>query len=570
MDDLKQFQRNFFDPQRRSTWIGDGSIGGKAQGLVFIGDALEAAFSASQSRDMLVNIPAFTVIRTGVFDAFLDQNNLRKTANSPAPDDVIAHEFQRATLPAEILGDLRGLAESTHAPLAVRSSSLLEDALHQPFAGVYMTKMIPNFQPNPDERFRKLTEAIKLVYASAFFNSAKDSIRAAGKNPEEEKMAVLIQEVVGSRFGERFYPHISGVARSYHFYATGRARPEYGVASLALGLGKTIVDGGLCWTYSPAFPAIQPPVTTSEILKQSQSRFWAIHMGKPPEYDPIRETEFLVHSELADAEEDGAMTLLASTYDPQSDRLTPGITRKGSRVLDFAGILRFRDVPLNETIRKVLQVCQDAFHMPVEIEFAVTLNPNRFGFLQVRPMLVSTEDVQIHEDELRGENVLLASTNVLGNGVNEAVRDIVYTKPEGFDFANTQRIAVDLGQLNRKLLEAHHPYLLIGFGRWGSTDPWLGIPVNWGQISGARAIVEAVEPGRPVDISQGSHFFHNLTGFQVFYFSVPEPAGVPIRWDWLARQPAAEETALVRHVRLTEPLLIKVDGKTRRGVIAVR
>lgn len=569
VDDLQAFRREFFDPERRSTWIGEGSIGGKAQGLVFIHNILASAFPPMQYRPIEVNIPAFTVVRTGVFDAFIAQNNLQKIAYSSAPDDVIAHEFQRATLPVEVLGDLRGIVESTHTPLAVRSSSLLEDALHQPFAGVYLTKMIPNSGLGPDERFRKLTEAIKLVYASTFFSSAKDTIRAAGKNPEDEKMAVLIQEVVGTRAGDRFYPHISGVARSYHFYAMGRARPEHGIASLALGLGKTIVDGGNCWTYSPAFPALQPPVTTSELIKQTQSHFWAINMGPPGEYDPIRETEYMVHADLPDAEADGRLSLLASTYDPQADRLSPGITRTGPRVLDFSGILKLREIPLNDVIRTLMEVCQNAFGMPVEIEFAATLNPNRFGFLQVRPMLVSTEEVAINDEELKGGNILIASTSVLGNGVNDAVRDVVYTKPEAFDFKNTQRIALELEAINRKLLAGNRPYVLIGFGRWGSSDPWLGIPVNWGQISGARAIVETVQPGRPVDISQGSHFFHNLIGFQVFYFSVPEAAETPIRWDRLAQLPAESETEFVRHVQTSEPMQIKVDGKTRRGVITV-
>lgn len=566
-EELQEFNRDFFDPERRSTFIGEGSIGGKAQGLVFIRDILANAFPPDQQIEMAVNIPAFTVVRTGVFDAFIDQNNLRRFSTSLDPDDVIAHEFQRANLPAEMLGDLRGLVASTHTPLAVRSSSMLEDALHQPFAGVYMTKMIPNSQPNPDERFRKLIEAIKLIYASAFFGAARDSIRAAGRNPDEEKMAVLIQEVVGTRFGERFYPHISGVARSYHFYATGRSRPEHGVASFALGLGKTIVDGGKCWTYSPAFPTLGPPVTPAELREQSQSQFWSVHLGKRPEYDPIRETEYLDIADLADAEADGTLNVLASTYDPQSDRMTPGITRKGPRVLDFSGVLRIRENPLNNIIRKLLEVCQKAYNTPVEIEFAVTLNPHRFGFLQVRPMLISTEEVEVDDHETRSDKTLVASTLVLGNGISETIRDVVYIKPETFDSKNSPRIALELESINRKLLTGNRPYLLIGFGRWGSSDPWLGIPVNWGQISGARAVVEAVQPGRPVDLSQGSHFFHNLMGFQVPYFSIPGETDTPIRWDLLASKAAVTETESVRHVSLAAPLRVKVDGKTRRGVI---
>lgn len=557
------------DPDRKSTWIGDGEIGGKARGLVFISDILSSSFPSGSQQGIEVGIPVFTIVRTGVFDAFLKQNDLRSIALASAPDDVIAHEFQKAQLPAEVLGDLRALTDAIQTPLAVRSSSLLEDDLHRPFAGVYMTKMIPNSQLNPDERFRKLTEAIKLIYASAFFASAKDAILAAGRSPDDEKMAVIIQEIVGSRFGTRFYPQVSGVARSYHFYGMGRAKPEHGVASLALGLGKTIVDGGKCWTYSPAFPAVPPPLTPGELLKETQSEFWAVHLGKPPEYDPIRETEYMVHPGLTAAEEDGALTLLASTYDVQSDRLTPGTTRTGPRILDFSGLLRSREIPLNELIRKLLTVCQEAFHYPVEIEFAVTLDPNRFGFLQVRPMMVSTDEINLEDAELRGDNVLVASTNVLGNGTNATIRDVIYTKPESFDFKHTKRIASELETMNRKLLNEGKAYLLIGFGRWGSSDSWLGIPVNWGQISGARSIVEATQSARPVELSQGSHFFHNLTAFQVSYFSVLADEEGAVRWERLAKEPAVQETDFLRHVSFREPVQIKVDGRTRRGVIKI-
>jgi hypothetical protein len=552
----------------KSAAIGSGEIGGKAQGLVFIHDILSR--HAGLGHAFEVSIPAFTVMRTGVFDDFLDQNDLRSIALSNAPDDVIAHEFQKANLPAEILGDLRSLAESVRVPLAIRSSSLLEDDLHQPFAGVYMTKMTPNCQLSPDERFRKLAEAIKLIYASTFFSSAKDAIRAAGKNPGDEKMAVLIQEIVGSRFGERYYPHISGVARSYHYYAMGRAKPEHGVASLALGLGKTIVDGGKCWTYSPAFPSLAPPSTTAQVIEESQVKFWTVNFGKPPEYDPIHETEYLAHAELSAAEEDGTLTLLASTYDAQSDRLRPGVAQSGPRVLDFSGILRSREIPLNDVIRNLLAICRDAFNLPVEIEFAVTLNPHRFGFLQVRPMLVSTETISIEEREMQSEDVLLASTSALGNGVNNNIRDVVYVKPQSFDLQHTSRIAAEIDVFNRKLLNEKRHYALIGFGRWGSSDPWLGIPVNWGQISAARAIVEATLPGRPIELSQGSHFFHNLIGFQVLYFSVTPDSGNDVRWRLLADQPAMAETEFARHVQFPEPLLVKVDGATRRGMIRVQ
>lgn len=568
MSDIQEFARNFFDPARPSTGIGQGSIGGKAQGLMFIRDVLATGLPSDLQSNLKIAIPAFTVIRTDVFDAFLEQNNLLSFALGNTPDDVIAHEFQKADLPVEVLGDLRSLADQVRTPLAIRSSSLLEDALHQPFAGVYMTKMIPNSHLDPNERFRKLIEAIKLIYASTFFHAAKDAVRAAGKNPGDEKMAVLIQEIVGTRLGERFYPHVSGVARSYHFYAMGRSRPEHGVASLALGLGKTIVDGDKCWTYSPAFPAIAPPMTSAQLLEETQTKFWAVNFGKPPEYDPIRETEYLVNPDLSTAEEDDTLPLLVSTYDAQSDRLSAGLRTNGARVLNFAGLLRSREIPFSDVLRKLLHVCQEAFGMPVEIEFAMTLNPNRIGFLQVRPMLVSADKILIEDGEMNADDVLVASTNVLGNGVNQEIRDVVYIKPDKYDPRFSMAMGAEVESMNRKLLDENRHYALVGFGRWGSADPWLGIPVNWGQISGARIIVEATPPDRVVELSQGSHFFHNLIGFQVSYFSVPADAR-GVRWEKLENQQIVEETDFVRHVRFNQPLLVKVDGTNRRGVIKV-
>lgn len=571
MTDLQEFKREFFDSDRRLTWIGSGSIGGKAKGLVSISDVLASEFNRGQFPEIEVNIPAFAVIRTDVFDAFIERNDLKGVANSDAGDDVIAHEFQRATIPAEILGDLRGLIEKVHTPLAVRSSSLLEDALYQPFAGIYITKMIPNNQPSPDVRFQKLMEAVKLVYASTFTKSAKDYIRATGRPPSDEKMAVVIQEVVGKRHAERFYPELSGVARSYNFYSMGRAKPEEGVVSLALGLGKTIVDGGRCWSYSPAYPRVGPPyANANELLKQTQTGFWAVNMGRPPAYDPIRETEYMVEGNLAQAEEDMTLGYLASTYDPRSDGVTMGLGREGPRVLNFAGLLTLRDIPFNDAVRSLLAICTKALSAPVEIEFAMTMNPTRIGFLQVRPMVVSDEEISIQESELAGPDVIVASEKVLGNGTEDSIRDIVYVKPEVFEARVTPMIATELERINRKLLSENRPYLLIGFGRWGSSDPWLGIPVNWGQVCGAKVMVEATRPTMNVEISQGSHFFHNITSFKVSYFCVPFTGEHDIAWDWLSKRGSEEETAYVRHIRLPSPLLVRVDGRTGRGVISAR
>ncbi len=570
---LRRFDRDFFGSQHVITGIGSGSVGGKASGLAFISDTLAAAADRVSPPGVTVSIPRLAVIATDFFDRFMEENGLYDLAFSDMPDAHIAHSFQRAKLPADLVGDLRALIASVHIPLAVRSSSRLEDAMYEPFAGVYATKMIPNNQHDIDTRFTKLVEAIKYVYASTFFKGARDYIAVTGKDASEEKMAVIIQEVVGQRFGDRYYPHLSGVARSYNFYPVGRAKPEQGVVDLALGLGKTIVDGGLVWSYSPALPRIGPPVASaSELLKLSQTGYWAVNMGKPPAYDPIRETEYMVHCNLADAEKDGTLKYLASTYRAQDDRMVPGTGPDGPRVLTFAPILSEREIPLNDLVKSLLGICEEALDSEVEIEFAMTLNPEdglpaRFGFLQVRPMVVSHARVEIDEDEMAGEKVLTASDRVLGNGEQSSITDIVFVRPDLFEAKHTRTIAGELDAINRRLVDEGRHYLLVGFGRWGSSDPWLGIPVQWSQISGAGVIVEATLPEMDVDLSQGSHFFHNISSFQICYFMVKHSGIFRIDWDWLKGQPEVAGTHFVSHVRLPQPLTVKVDGRNGRGVI---
>jgi len=573
--EIPRFDRRFFDADERLTCIGAGSLGGKAQGLASIHHTLSTEFGADAFAGIDVDIPTMTVIRADVFDTFMARNDLYEVAYSDSPDDRIAYAFQNAHLPTEIVGDLRALIFQVRTPLAIRSSSLLEDAMYEPFAGIYATKMIPNNQHSPDTRFQKLVEAIKFVYASTFFRAARNYRQATVYQSKDEKMAVILQEVVGQQHNGRFYPELSGVVRSYNYYSLGRARPEDGVVNLALGLGKIIVDGGQSWHYSPAHPRIGPPyASVRDLLQQTQTEFWAVNMGKAPAYDPIRETEYLVKGDLAAAEQDGSLRYVASTYNARSDRVVMGVGAEGPRVLNFATLLVLDDIPLNALLKSLLALCEKALAAPVEIEFAMTFDkgrnasgPHRFGFLQVRPMVVSDQVVEISHTEMVDETVLLASDHVLGNGVIDDVRDIVYVRPDAFETQHTPRIATEIEALNKNLVGEKHPYLLIGFGRWGSSDPWLGIPVNWGQVSGARVIVEATLTKMNVELSQGSHFFHNLTSFGVCYFSVPHTRQYPIDWDWLQNQQPASETAFVRHVRLAAPLQIKVDGRHGQGSV---
>jgi hypothetical protein len=571
--DVPPFARRFLDAPERVTAIGGGSPGGKARGLLVIRDFLAERFPPAAFPEFRVDVPTLTVIQTDLFDRFMAHNALWPLVQSDADDTRIALAFQAGALPPELVGDLRALVEQVRSPLAVRSSSLLEDALAHPFAGVYATKMIPNDEQDADSRFRRLTEAVKLVYASTFFAAAHRYRLAAGCGPADEKMAVVIQEVVGRRHGSRFYPDVSGVARSYSFYRSGSARPEDGFVSLALGLGKTIVDGGLAWSYSPAYPHATPPFASPrDLLDQTQRAFWAVSMGGTPRYDPVAETESLVQSDLAVSEADGTLGFTASSYDPGSDRLHVGLRGTGPRALTFARLLVLEELPLNRLIRELLSVAEAALGAPVEIEFALSLAddeqpPGRFGFLQVRPMAVSSRPVTIAVDELDDPRRFVATAAAMGDGVDDSIADLVFVRPDVFDAGRTRAIALDVADLNQRLLVERRPYLLIGFGRWGSSDPWLGIPVDWSNIAGARAIVETSIAGMTVEPSQGSHFFHNLSSFGVMYFTVRPGIDPPIDWDWLAAQPVAGETPFARHVRLATPLLVKVDGRSGRGVI---
>jgi hypothetical protein len=571
--DVPPFDRRFFDGTERFTRIGRGEVGGKGAGLLRIQQLLLARLAPGAFPRCTVEIPTLTVVATDMFDAFMERNRLWDVVAEQLPDDRLANAFQRADLPTELLGDLRALITQVRQPLAVRSSSLMEDALERPFAGVYATKMIPNNQPDADTRFRRLVEAVKFVYASTFFAAARNYVRMTDHRIEDEKMAVLIQEVVGRRHGDRFYPDVSGVARSYNFYRFGHAKPEEGVAVLALGLGKTIVDGGLAWTYSPAWPRAPAPIASArDLLEQTQAEFWAVNMGKPPAYDPIRETEYLLRAGLPEAEEDGTLLRVASTYDPGADRLWPGTGRRGPRAVTFAPLLVHDVAPLNDIVRRLLVESEQALGEKVEIEFAVVFledGTSRLGFLQVRPLALSQEAVTIDPQDLQAQGLLLASRNVMGNGVAAGLRDVVYVRPDTFQPWLSRLVGTQVAAYNDVLLDQQRPYLLIGFGRWGSVDPSLGIPVAWGQICGARAIVEATLPNMNVDLSQGSHFFHNMASFRVSYFSVRHDGDDRLDWSWLAGQRAVAETDLVRHVRLDAPLLVKVDGRTGQGVVRV-
>lgn len=551
--------------------LGDGEIGGKAAGLDRSRDILRKVFPDLAYGNIEIDIPGFVVISTRFFDLFTSREDISGLDLSGMTDERIAHAFQQADLSPQLVGDLWGLIRQMHRPLAVRSSSLLEDALHRPFAGVYLTKMIPNNQPAAEKRFARLSEAVRLVYASTFFRGARDYVRAASEEPVSDKMAVVLQEVVGARHGYRFYPDVSGVARSYNYYPYGSARHEDGVVQLALGLGKTIVDGGVSWIYSPRNPRQTPPVASiDQLLKETQLEFWAVNMGRPPAYDPVKETEYLQKASLSDAEYDDTLASVASTYDGGMDMLLPGTGRNGPRAVTFAPILDLEIVPLNKMLKELMAGCEEELGSPVEIEFALTISrggkSGRFGLLQVRPMLVSDQLVEVTEEDMRDERTVVRSDSALGNGVVQGIRHVVYVKPEAMDMSRTRAIAAEISRHNREFSGSDGGYLLIGFGRWGSSDPWLGIPVRWEDVSGAKTIVEAGKEGIHVEMSQGSHFFHNLCSFQVPYLSAGS-SGEAVDWELLSDGEVALDTDHVRTVELPEPIRIAVDGRTGRGVV---
>ncbi len=571
--DIPTFEREFLGSQATFTRIGAGAIGGKAAGLELIHSQILPRYAVDPLPGIAVEVPTLTILTTEVFDAFLASNGVKIEALVEEPDDRLAHAVQRGNLPAQFVGDLWSLIRSVRQPLAVRSSSLLEDALAHPFAGVYGTKMIPNNQTDIDARFAALVSAVKFVYASTFFRGARLYQQSVGQPLGSEKMAVVIQEVIGERCDERFYPVLSAVARSYNYYPSGNARPRDGVVSLALGLGKQIVDGGVVWNYAPPYPKAPPPFRdVRDLVRNTQSTFWAVHMGRPPKPDPIRETEYLRQHDLSVAERDRSLTFLASTYDPQSDRLRSGLAGQGPRVLNFAPLLAGAVMPFNETVRRLLAISEEVLGQPVEIELAMNLDrrhgvPARLGFLQVRPMMVSDEEVQLDQAELVGPRVLVASELALGNGSRDDLVDVVYLRPDAFDASRTQAMVRELETIHGQLTQEGRCCILIGFGRWGSADPWLGVPVEWPQIGAARVIVETTLPAMNPDLSQGSHFFHNLISFRVLYLSLRHDGPYQVDWNWLDRQPVVTQTEHVRHIRAERPLAVRVDGRSGRGVI---
>jgi CheY-like chemotaxis protein len=571
---VADFDPHTFDPSTNFfARIGNGSLGGKARGLAFVRYLLNYHGIGRRTPGVRIAVPPAVVLATDCFDRFLARNGLRDLAMSSRDDPRILAEFLATPLPRDVVRKLRAFVEVVRWPLAVRSSSLLEDSQYQPFTGVYETFMLPNNHPDVRVRLRQLQNAIRRVYASTFLCQAKDYLHATPYRLEEEKMAVAIQRVVGTHHGDRFYPDFSGVARSYNYYPTPPLTSEDGVAAVALGMGRSVVAGERCLTFCPRHPqALVQFSSAEEILRNSQRDFWGMELdsGSDPDSEQaMREKRFT----LDVAERDGTLYALGSTYSAENQAVFDGLSRPGVRLVTFAPILKHGLFPLAEILSILLEVGGRGMNRPAEIEFAGRVStdprvPHEFGFLQMRPLVPAHETENLEIDEAPAEALLCRSPKVMGNGVIDTIRDVVVVDFHRFDRSMTRAAADEIARFNHELSEAGRPYLLIGVGRWGSTDPWLGIPVSWDQIAGSRVIVESGFRDFRVTPSQGSHFFQNLTSFQVGYFTVNADAGEGfIDWDWLASHPAEGEMTYIRHLRFELPLVVKMNGRKNQGLI---
>ena len=566
------FQRHRFDRYSHFARIGEGSLGGKGRGLAFIDNMVKRYPQFEEFDNATVSIPKTVVLCTDIFDEFMDSNDLYKIALSDADDDVILKTFLNARLPERLMEDFMAFFEVVRSPIAIRSSSLLEDSHYQPFAGIYSTYMIP-YLDDKQEMLRMLGDAIKGVYASVYYKDSKAYMQATSNVIDQEKMAVILQEVVGTQWGTRFYPTISGVARSLNYYPIEDEKPEEGVVSLALGLGKYIVDGGLTLRVCPYHPTkVLQTKTMDMTLRETQTSFYALDLKNRGENFSLDDGFNLLKLPIKEAEKNDALQFIASTYDPFNMEIQDGVYPIGRKLITFANILKREDFPLARILQLAQEYGQNEMHRPVEIEFAVTLDAKEktgtFYLLQVRPMVDVKADLSEDLNLIPEDKILLKSFNSLGHGVMEDIHDIVYVKTDGFNAGNNPTIAYEIERMNRKFLDEGKHYILVGPGRWGSSESWLGIPVKWPHISAARVIVEAGLTNYHVDPSQGTHFFQNVTSFGVGYFTINAYMDDGIyKQDFLDSLPVVEETTFLRHIHFEKPLVVKMDGKKKLGVV---
>lgn len=564
------FEENNFSLKDGFVRLSSGSLGGKARGVAFMRYFLRNHFPFKKFPKVKIKLPFSVVVGTDEFDSFIKNNNLYKLAISSKDDNFLIKKFLGAKLSKELVNKLKIILAKIENPLAVRSSSILEDSRDQPFAGIYSTIMIPNNEKSFEERLKNLCKAIKLVYASTYFENAKNYMEGISLRFEEEKMAVLIQEIVGIKHQRYFYPTISGVAESYNYYATGHAEQADGTANIALGLGEAIVEGCNTLQFSPKYPnSLIQFSSVQDILKNSQNTFFALDLEKKPKLK--NEKDYIKRLGLEQAEKDDVLAEIASTYSNQDGRIYNGIRKKGARLVTFANILKYNTFPLAEILVQMLKVGKKAMNSDIQIEFAVNLDKDskaEFNLLQIRPFIAGREKYSVSISKGEIQKAFCISSNSLGNGIQANLKHFVYVKPKTFSSFFTHEIATELGKLNHLFREQNTNYVLLGFGRWGTSDSWLGIPVRWSQISNAKVIIETNLDDFNISASYGTHFFQNLISNGSFFFNIDTTSnGNEIDWEVLENANATYETDYIRCVEFPQNLKVKVDGRTKQAVI---
>lgn len=555
--------------------LSEGAMGGKGRGLAFINSLIYNFDFPNYVQGINIRAPKTSFIGTDEFEYFFDRNNLHYVKTEDFPYEQIKKLFLQGQLTPTLISRLKSLLKMIKKPLAIRSSGLFEDSLMQPFAGIFETYLLPNNHPDPNVRLQQVMDAIKLVFASVYSDVARGYFKAVNYKIEEEKMAVVIQEVVGNKYEDVFYPHISGVAQSYNYYPFAHQKPEEGFAVAAVGLGKSVVEGEKAYRFSPKYPTTAI-ISIKDQVQNSQVQFYAVNL-KNQNPDLLEgDTAGLSKLDIYDAEKHGTLKHCASVYDINNNTISPGIDKPGPRVVNFANVLKYKYAPMAETIEVVLDIVKEAMGCPVEIEFAINLNKDKdyktsFYLLQIKPMIGGAQDYEVDMDKINKDDIILYAEKGMGNGLVKNIRDFIYVDNKLFDKSKTEEMAKEIEQLNDKMSKSGKQYILIGPGRWGTRDKWIGIPVDWPQISNAKVIVETSLEGYPLDASSGSHFFHNVTSANVGYFSVqPEKSGSFITYEKLDEQELIEKTKFFRHVRFKKAIKVRMDGKKRISVITVK
>ncbi len=554
--------------------LSEGAMGGKGRGLAFVNSLIYNFDFSNYISQINIRTPRTAFVGTDEFEYFLDHNNLHEVINEDIPYDQLKQIFIEGKLTPTLTKKLKEVLRLITKPIAVRSSGLFEDSLMQPFAGIFETYLLPNVHPDINVRLNQLMDAIKLVYASVYSRVARGYIRAVNYRIEEEKMAVIIQEVVGKQYDNMYYPHISGVAQSYNYYPFAHMKPEEGFAVAAFGLGKYVVEGEKAYRFSPKY-ATTEILSSKDQVKGSQTEFYAVDLRKEEINLLEGDTAGLVKADIYEAEKHGTLKHCASVFDPNNNTISAGLDKAGPRVINFANILKYKYIPLDETISVVLDIVKEALGSPVEIEFAVDLNKDEnykssFYLLQIKPMIGSAQDYNVDMKQFTKEEIVLYAEKGMGNGLIKDITDVLYIDNKVFDKSKTEEMAAEIDEINKDFIRDGKQYILIGPGRWGTRDRWIGIPVDWPQISNAKVIVETSLEDYPLDASSGSHFFHNVTSANVGYLSVlPDRSGSYINYGILDKQELIKKTKFFRHVRFKEPVNVRMDGRKRISVVTI-